>query len=324
MARQAYNPLAGQRLKTDVKSVTVDHTAIAHIAIPADDATGADTAGIHAAVACTTPAISATCVVRAASAETDILTTTAPATLGATANVLKILLTTAADDVLAVTKTDGTKTINIALAKTTANNNTAAKIQTAIRALSTVGGVSVTGFTCAAGEGWDTAAKATGEDEAVSFSGGQTAANDVITTDITQPNIPRNITATTDGTAGDIKAVSVIVEGTNYNDEVITETLPAFTVNTKGTKVGAKAFKTVTKITIPAHDDVGATTAIGYGEVLGLPYLLPHNTVQDAYLDNAREGTATTVTTSATAIESNTIDLNSSLASKQVDVYLIV
>jgi hypothetical protein len=149
-------------------------------------------------------------------------------------------------------------------------------------------------------------------------------AQQVITEGITQPSVPRNITATTDGTATDIKAVQVIIEGTNYADEVITETLPVFTENTKTTVVGSKAFKTVTKITIPAHDGLLATTSIGFGEKLGLPYKLAHNTVLSAYLDNTKEGTAPTVAVSSTAVESNTVDLNSALNGKVVDVYLMV
>jgi hypothetical protein len=149
-------------------------------------------------------------------------------------------------------------------------------------------------------------------------------AQQVITTNITNPSVPRNITATAGGTAGDVKAIQVIIAGTNYADEAITETLPAFTVNTTGTVTGSKAFKTVTSITIPAHDGTGATTEIGFGEKLGLPYKLTHNTVLFASLGNTREGTAPTVATSSTAIESNTVDLNSSLNSSVVDVYLVV
>jgi hypothetical protein len=151
-----------------------------------------------------------------------------------------------------------------------------------------------------------------------------TAVQQVITTGITNPSVPRNITATVGGTATDIKAIQVIVEGTNYADEVITETLPAFTVDTAGTVTGNKAFKTVTKITVPAHDGTGATTAVGFGEKLGLPYKLSHNTVLKTYKDNIEEGIAPTVTTSTTALENNTIDLNSALNSKVVDVYLLV
>jgi len=59
----------------------------------------------------------------------------------------------------------------------------------------------------------------------------------------------------TGGTAGDIKAVQVTITGTNYNNEVITEDLPAFTENTAGTVTGSKAFKTVTEVVIPAHTE---------------------------------------------------------------------
>lgn len=151
-----------------------------------------------------------------------------------------------------------------------------------------------------------------------------TASPSVITTGINKPSVPRNITATAGGVATDIKAIQVVVEGTNYNDEPITETLPAFTVDTAGTVTGNKAFKTITKITIPTHDGLGATTAIGFGEKLGIPYKLSHNTILAAYFDNVKEGTAPTVVTSVTALENNTIDLNSALNSKVVDAYLIV
>ncbi|SMC63310.1 hypothetical protein [Sporomusa malonica] len=319
-----HNP-TDQKLKTDVRGVVVDRAFMAHFQVPATKAVAASTTGVHAAVACTTPAIAATCVVKAASAETDILTTTIPASIGAAGNALSINLTTAGNDTLAVTKDDETGVITIALANSTASKNTATLTQAAIRALTTVGGVSVAAVTCAAGGNWNTAAVATGETAAVAFTGGQTAASQVVTTAITNPAVPRNITATAGGgTAGDIKAIQVVVAGTNYLDQAITETLPAFTADTPGSVVGSKAFKTVTSITIPAHDGTGATTAIGWGDKLGLPYKLTHNTVLAAYLDNALESTAATVAVSATAIESNTIDLNSALDSKIVDAYLLV
>jgi hypothetical protein len=165
-----------------------------------------------------------------------------------------------------------------------------------------------------------TVAAAAGIHAAVVDNGAQ----QVVTTAFTQPSVPRNITATVGGVATDIKGIQITITGTNYKDEVISEVLPAFTLDTVGTVVGNKAFKTITSITIPAHDGVGATTAIGFGEKLGLPYLLPHNTVREAYRNNVKEGTAPAVTTSITAIEDNTIDLNSALNSTIVDVYLMV
>lgn len=163
------------------------------------------------------------------------------------------------------------------------------------------------------------AAAAAGVHAAITSTGTQ----QVVTTGLTSPAVPRNITATAGGTATDIKAIQVIVEGTNINDEPITETLPAFTVDTAGKVEGAKAFKTVTKVTVPAHDGTGATTSIGFGEKLGLPVKKAHNTVLVAYLNNVKESTAPTVTAAADHIENNTVDLNSTLNGTVVDIYFI-
>lgn len=170
-----------------------------------------------------------------------------------------------------------------------------------------------------------TAAEAAAADtDAVHAAVTDNGSQQVITTAITNPPYPRNLTATAGGTAGDIKAIQVTVAGTNFKGEAITEVLPAFTVDTAGTVAGNKAFKTVTSITIPAHDGTGATTAIGFGDKLGLPDFLTHNTVQDAYLNNVREGTPPTVVVDSDEIEKNTVDLNSALDGSQVDLYYFV
>lgn len=145
-----------------------------------------------------------------------------------------------------------------------------------------------------------------------------------LTTGFTNPPYPRNITATAGGTDGDVKAIQVVVEGTNMLGEAITETLPAFTVNTPGTVAGSKAFRTVTKVTIPAHDDTGATTAIGFGDKLGLPDRLGDGAaVLGAALAGVREGTFPGVAVDAEHIESNTVDLDSALNGSAVDIYYI-
>lgn len=165
-----------------------------------------------------------------------------------------------------------------------------------------------------------TAASTTGIHAAVTDNGAQ----QVVTTGITQPSVPRNITATAGGTGTDIKAIQVIIAGTDYAGNAITETLPAFTVDTPGTVVGNKAFKTITSITIPAHDGLGATTAIGFSEKMGMPDLLAHNTVLFAFLGNTKEGTAPTVTVDAANLSGNTFDLNSALNGTVVDIYYLV
>lgn len=141
-----------------------------------------------------------------------------------------------------------------------------------------------------------------------------------ITSGITNPPTPRNITATSGGTAGDIKAIQVVVNGTNADGKAISETLPVFTENSATTVVGSKAFATVTSVVIPAHDGTGATTAIGLGAKLGLGVCLSRNTVVAAFLNGAKEGTAPTVAVSSTAVESNTVQLNSALDGSAVIV----
>lgn len=140
----------------------------------------------------------------------------------------------------------------------------------------------------------------------------------VISTGIMQPDVARNITATAGGTAGDIKAIQVIIAGTNREGAAITETLAAFTVDTAGTVAGVKAFKTITSITIPAHDGVGATTAIGFGDILGLSRRRRRKSLRNTYLAEVVEGTPATEVADAADLEKNTIDLNSALNSTQV------
>jgi hypothetical protein len=150
-----------------------------------------------------------------------------------------------------------------------------------------------------------------------------TGVQQVVTTGITNPPYPRNITATSGGTATDIKAIQVTIAGTNELGAVITEVLPVFTENSATTVVGAKAFKTVTSITVPAHDGVLATTAVGFGDIIGLPHMLPTNTVLLASLNGVREGTAPTVVADADEIEKNTVDLNSALNGTAVRIYYV-
>ena len=163
------------------------------------------------------------------------------------------------------------------------------------------------------------AASTTGVHAAVTDTGGA----QTITTAITSPAVPRNVTATAGGTATDIKAIQVIVTGKDYANATIIDTLTAFTENTAATIQGTKAFKTVTSIYIPAHDGTGATTSIGWGNKLGLPVKLAHNTVLFAFLNNTKEGTAPTVAVNSSVLSKNTVTLNSALNGSKVDVYFI-
>lgn len=160
-------------------------------------------------------------------------------------------------------------------------------------------------------------APALGTTTAVHAAVTDTGVQQVVTTAITNPAVPRNVTATAGGTAGDIKAIQVIVAGLNVWGQSITETLPAFTVDTAGTVVGNKAFASVTSITIPAHDGLGATTAIGTGAKLGLPTTLPRKSFVNAWCDDAVETISASVVDSD-EVEKNTVTMTTALNGTKV------
>mgnify|MGYP001298806143 CR=1 FL=1 len=146
-----------------------------------------------------------------------------------------------------------------------------------------------------------------------------TAAAQDVATAITNPAVPRNLIVK--GNAAGITG-NVVITGTNYADAAISETIA---LSGASAVEGNKAFKTVTNINLPAKtNESGDTVSVGWGDKLGLPYKLAHNTVLVAFLGNTKEGTAPTVAVSSSAVESNTVDLNSALNGSLVDVYLLV
>lgn len=136
-----------------------------------------------------------------------------------------------------------------------------------------------------------------------------------VTSSITNPDVPRNVTVkgNASGIAGD-----VVITGTDANGAALTETIA---LSGSSEVAGNKAFKTVTSINFPAKTNAsGDTVSIGAGSKLGLGFMLRRNTVIHAYLNGTREATAPTVATSTSAIASNTVTLSSSLAGTAVVV----
>jgi hypothetical protein len=155
---------------------------------------------------------------------------------------------------------------------------------------------------------------------------GQESAADAVTTVtefLAQPPYPRNITILPGGTTGDVKAMSITVNGTNFADQPISEDF-AFLANATDATVGAKAFKSVTSVVIPAQDGAGATFDIGWGDKLGLPYMASENTVLRAIFNNVVETTAPTVVYDADELEKNTVDLHSALNGSVVKLLVAI
>lgn len=79
---------------------------------------------------------------------------------------------------------------------------------------------------------------------------------------------PRNITITT-SSSGDIDAVDVVITGRDVNNRALTETI-TLTDAGNTTDVGLSAFRTVTRVQIPAQSGTGGAIEIGFGEAVGL------------------------------------------------------
>ena len=164
-------------------------------------------------------------------------------------------------------------------------------------------------------EDWSATQAAAASATAVHAAAACALTDQTITTSITNPPCARNITATTSGTSGDVKAVQVIIYGTDINGDYLTETLTAFTVNTNETVTGAKAFASVTSYVVPAMDGTGCSVSIGFGDKLGLRNKLSRATLvyKGTFLADVVESTEPTLAKSSTVLASNTLDLNLSL-----------
>ena len=93
-----------------------------------------------------------------------------------------------------------------------------------------------------------------------------TAGSSVVSTGITQPDVPRILSVTsTNGSA----TGNVVIAGKNVADQTISNTIA---LSGSSTVDGTKAFKTVTSITLP--DTTSGSVAVGTSKKLGLPHVL--------------------------------------------------
>ncbi|MBI5951899.1 MAG: hypothetical protein HY865_09595 [Chloroflexi bacterium] len=91
----------------------------------------------------------------------------------------------------------------------------------------------------------------------------------VVTTGITNPDVPRVVTVK--GNASGITG-NVVITGTNAAGDVITDTIA---LNGATEVAGAKAFDTVTQIDLPVETHAGTdTVSIGRADVFGLPHIV--------------------------------------------------
>lgn len=133
-----------------------------------------------------------------------------------------------------------------------------------------------------------------------------------ITSGITQPDVPRALSVTVGGTAGNVLDSGIVITGLNVEGKTITETFKT-TANSTGIINGAKAFMTVTSIFWPAQLGTAATITVGTQNKLGVYHRLwPNNTTVKVATSTAISTAPTfdgvpTVTADITYIENNLV-----------------
>jgi len=141
----------------------------------------------------------------------------------------------------------------------------------------------------------------------------------------TAPDVgARNVTVTQTATGTEDTNGTIVVVGKDLAGNVITETL---TPNAGATVAGGKCFATITSITgagwvIDGVEGTKDKIRVGFGPKIGLPDKLTDTAqVVATSLNNVKEATAAAVTVSATALESNGVDLDSALNGTPVKIY---
>jgi hypothetical protein len=147
-------------------------------------------------------------------------------------------------------------------------------------------------------------------------AGPTSAAALTISTGLSNPDVPRNLTITPTGTTTDVESCVITVTGTNIFGQTITEDF-TFAADASTAQTGNKAFKTVTSVAFPASCESGgfaATWIVGVGSKLGLKRCLANaGDMVFSIFNGAYEATRGTTAANATAIESNTFIPNGTM-----------
>jgi len=167
-----------------------------------------------------------------------------------------------------------------------------------------------------------TAEAAAADDDAIlaAFTVGTTSGGVTKTTFAAQPPYPRNVTVTSTGTAGNVKAGKAIITGVAMDGSVITEEV-TITADSHVAFVGTKAFVEVTKVFIPAMDG-SVSFKVGFGNLYGIPYKLGSKPLCIGSVDGVQEDVILAV--SAEGVEGNTFTFESAPAGEAVKLVLFV
>ena len=136
------------------------------------------------------------------------------------------------------------------------------------------------------------------------------AATATVTSFLSQPDVPRNITILPGGTTADVAAGNVVVTGVDSDGDLISETL-ALTANQSVATVGNKAFAKINSISFPIGDSpFGANLDVGFGDKLGLNKCLDGAGFFIKGIVDGAALTGETVAANATGLSDNTVTPN--------------
>ena len=148
-----------------------------------------------------------------------------------------------------------------------------------------------------------------------------TAVSLTFTTFIAQPDFARTLSLIPKTNTTDVPAGDVTINGTDINDEVISDVL-TFAANASTAQNTVKAFKTVTSIVFPTPDGDTATWDLGTLDALGLSERIQEDSILHTLVDGTVESTRPTVVSSTVNKNLCTIDCDTALnGSKDVVCY---
>jgi len=309
--RVGFNPKGGN-IKTDVPGLSIDRAFLAHYQVAAADAVavsanGVAVANLGAATQSKTTGITNPAVPRALSIVGNVAGITGDVVVTGKNFALETISETLALN--GVTTVQGSKAFkevdSIALPVQVHTPVAQVETATAVGTISTAGNAAVV----------VTAAGMTGSPKTISVA--------VALSDNASAIAGKIRTAL----AADVDVAALFVVSGATDKVILTAKTPAANDATLNISIDNGTCAGITTAASSADTTAGVPydiVSVGFNDKLGLPYKLAHNTVRDAFLNNVKEGTTPTVTVSTTAIESNTIDLNSALDGHVVDVYLYV
>lgn len=109
---------------------------------------------------------------------------------------------------------------------------------------------------------------------------------------------PRNVNFTVAGGTAAHAPTSALITGTDIDGNALTETVVI--TPSAGTYAGAKAFKTITSIVLSGGTGTGATVAIGFAKIFGLPAKVKDRAGRRAVIQEVLDGALVTNGTFAT------------------------